>query len=75
MKNVIDVEAYTNALRNRALQILREFRVHAAEPEKIIELADELSALITEFEAHAVALDQIQEMTELLISNKCSGPH
>lgn len=75
MKKITDVEAHTNALRNRALEIVQEFRQHAASPEKIIELADELTAVISEYEGYAGALDRINAMSEYLITEDCSGPH
>lgn len=75
MKNVVDIEAYADALRTRALAILREFRSNASDPDRIIELADELAVVISEFELHADALAHMQMMSNYLISNKCSGPH
>lgn len=75
MKNMLDVEARVSSLKNRALEIALEFRTHADDPDKIIELADELTAIITEYEAHAGALEQIHAMAEYLISKNCSGPH
>ena len=75
METLLTIEAKTNALRNRALEILSEFRIHAESPDKVIELADELLAVITAYEAQVGALDRIQAMAEALVSHDCSGPH
>jgi len=75
MKNVQDVAAHAEAMKSRALTIIREFRVHANDPQKVIDLADELIALIDDYEAQATALEEIQEMAELLATRSCSGPH
>ena len=75
METLVEIEAKTNALRNRALEILGEFRIHAESPDKVIELADELLAVISAYEAQVGALDRIQELAEALISKDCSGPH
>jgi DNA-directed RNA polymerase subunit F len=75
MKSVQDVAAQAEALRTRALEIMRQFRDHADNPEKIIELSDELVALVEHYEAHAATLIRIQEMAEVLVTQSCSGPH
>ncbi len=75
MKSVQDVAKRVEATRVRALEIMRQFREHSDNPAKIIELSDELVALVENYEAQAAALMQIQEMAEILVSQNCSGPH
>jgi len=75
MKTLTEVEERTHEIRLRALKILGEFRINSDNPQKIMDLADELRTLMKEYEASVAALEQIQAVGALLLNENCSGPH
>ena len=75
MKTVSEVEERTDAIRLRVLDIFREFKEFSDDPQRVINLADELEALLSEYDMISANLAYIQEMTEQLAQETCSGPH
>lgn len=75
MKTISEVEERTDAIRLRVLDIFREFKEFSDDPKKVINLADELEALLSEHDMITANLAYIQEMTEQLVRESCSGPH
>lgn len=75
MKPLSEVEQRTDVIRLRVLEIFREFKEFSDDPQKVVNLADELEALLSEYDMISAHIAYIHEMTEQLAQETCSGPH